>query len=67
MNERNIIEYIYYEKPTTTNTTIRQASAMSENPKIQCLSNDVVRRLLNTREELPCRYREKVVDKWLLM
>ena len=64
VNERNIIEYIYYEKPTTTNTTIRQASAMSENPKIQCLSNDVVRRLLNTKEELPCKYREEVVEQY---
>ena len=65
VNKKNIIEYIYYEKPTTTtNTTIRQASAMSENPKIQCLSNDVVGRLLNTREELPCKYREEVVEQY---
>ena len=62
VNERNSVDYKYYEKPTTTNTTIRMASAMGENPKIQCLSNDLVRRLLNTREDLPASYRAGVVD-----
>ena len=42
VSSKNIIEYKYFEKPTTTNSTIRQASAMSQNPKIQCLSNDMV-------------------------
>ena len=48
---------------TTTNTAIRMTSAMGENAKMQCLSNDLVRRLLNTSMELPNRYREDVVDK----
>ena len=56
------MDYKYYEKPTTTNTTVRKTSAMSENPKVQCLSNDLVRRLLNTREQLPNSYRTEVVD-----
>ena len=60
----NIISYRYYEKPTTTNTTVRMASAMSENSKLQCLSNDLVRRLLNTRVELPPRYREEVIERY---
>ena len=64
MNHENIIEYKYFEKPTNTNSTIRQASAMSQNPKIQCLSNDMVRRLLNTKEELPSTYREEIVEKY---
>ena len=58
----NIVEYKFFEKPTTTNTTIRMKTAMSENSKLQCLSNDLVRRLLNTREELPASYREEVID-----
>ena len=60
----NIIEYKYYEKPTTTNTTIRMATAMSENSKLQCLSNDLVRRLLNTRVELPAKYREELIERY---
>ena len=56
------MDYRYYEKPTTTNTTIKMATAMGENPKVQCLANDLVRRLLNTREELPNEERRKVID-----
>ena len=48
VNQDNIVEYRYYVKPTNTNTTIQSASAMSENPKMQCISNDLVRRLMNT-------------------
>ena len=64
VNEGNQVDYKYYEKPTTTNTTIRKSSAMSENPKVQCLANDLVRRLLNTREELPSDYSAEVVDRY---
>ena len=64
INEGNLVDYRYYEKHTTTNTTIRERSAMSEDSKIQCLSNDLVRRLLNTKEELPASYRAEVVDRY---
>ena len=37
---------------------------MSENSKLQCLSNDLVRGLLNTKEELPPTYREEVVNNY---
>ena len=37
---------------------------MSENPKIQCLSNDMVRRLFNTKEDLPSEYREEIVENY---
>ena len=48
--DTNQILYKYYKKPTTTNTTIRWSTAMAENPKMHCLSNDLVRCLLNTKE-----------------
>ena len=64
VNGNNQVDYIYYEKPTTTNTTIHQNSAMGENAKMQCLANDLVRRFLNTREDLPSSYREMIVDKY---
>ena len=60
----NQIWYRYYEKPTTINTTLLMKTAMSENAKIQCLANDLVRRLLNTKEELPTWYRAEVVDDY---
>ena len=62
VGEQNIISYKYYEKPTTTNTTIRFSTAMAENPKMRSLANDVVRRLLNTREQLPPEYRAEIID-----
>ena len=58
----NQVYYKYYEKPTTANTTLLKSSAMAENQKMQCLSNDLVRRLLNTREGLPTHYRADVVN-----
>ena len=64
VTEDNIIEYMYFEKPTTTNTTIRKSTAMSENPKVQSLSNDLVRRLLNTKGDLPSEVRSKIVDDY---
>ena len=56
----NTVLYKFYEKPTTINTTILRASAMAENPKVQSLSNELVRRLLNTKEDLPKEYRAEV-------
>ena len=60
----NVVQYKYYEKPTTINTTLLKNTAIGENSKIKCLSNDLTRRLLNTREELPSRFRAQVVDQY---
>ena len=60
----NLTLYKYFEKPTTINTTILRVTAMAENPKIQSLSNDLVRRLLNTKEDLPREYRAEVIDNY---
>ena len=64
VNEHNQVEYHYYEKPTTSKTTIQSASAMGENSKMQCLSNDLVRRLMNTMEGLPDSKRAEVIDNY---
>ena len=64
VDQDNKVLYKYFEKPTTTNTTILKTTAMAENPKVQCLTNDLVRRLLNTKEDLPLEYRAEVVDKY---
>ena len=63
VGDGNIVTYKYFEKPTTTNTTIRSTTAMAENPKVQSLSNDLVRRLLNTREQLPPKFKAEVVGR----
>ena len=62
MDQDNQIQFKYFEKPTTTNTTIRRSTAMAENAKVQSLSNDLVRRLLNTMDQLLSSYKAEVVN-----
>ena len=58
------VHYHYHEKPTTTNTVIRKESAISENPKIQCLSDDRVRRLHNTKGDIHRKTKTEIVDSY---
>ena len=37
---------------------------MSENPKMQCLANDLVRRMMNTKEDRPDSFRATIIDKY---
>ena len=60
----NRTSYKYFEKPTTTNSTILKTTAMAENSKVQVLANDLIRRLLRTMEELPASYRAAVIDQY---
>ena len=60
----NIVDYNFYEKPMSSNVTVQRMSAMEENSKMKTLSNDLIRRLLNTSERLGLEDRIKVVDKY---
>ena len=60
----NMVEYNYYEKETCSKMTVQFKSAMNENTKIQIVSQDVVRTLLNTKEELGAKNRGEVVDRY---
>ena len=44
--------------------TIHRRTAMAENPKIQILANDVVRRFLNCSEDTPTGELRMIVDKY---
>ena len=44
--------------------TVQQKSAMNENVKLQVLSNDMVRRLLNSSEVLGSSEKARVVDMY---
>ena len=48
----NQVLHGFYEKPTNSNITVQRRTAMGEDAKIQILSNDLVRRLKNSSEEL---------------
>ena len=63
-DNNNTVSYNYFEKDTCNKMTIQLRSAMNENQKIQILSQDMVRRLFNVREELGAKNRGEVVDKY---
>ena len=64
IEEDNTVGYRYYEKDTCNKRTIQSRTAMNENTKMQILSNDTVRRLLTTREDLGDAYKGAVVDRY---
>ena len=60
----NKVVFKMYEKETCSKQTIHKKSAMGENMKNQILSQDLIRRLMNTSEDLDKEYREQVVDDY---
>ena len=45
VNANNIIEYAFYEKPTTSNRCLQSDTALNQNCLIRSLANEVGRRL----------------------
>ena len=60
----NRVLHRFYEKPTSSNITVQKRTAMAEDAKIQIVSNDLIRRLLNSSEELGRGAKVKVVDEY---
>ena len=60
----NQILYDFFEKPTSSNMTVQRRTAMGEDSKIQVLSNDLVRRLLNSSEKLGQGAKVQIVDDY---
>ena len=58
----NSVQFKFYEKATCSKKTVQKDSAMEENSKIQTVSNDLVRRLSNTRGSMGADEQCKVVD-----
>ena len=58
----NQIMFKFYEKETTSKRTVQKRTAMEQNTKIQIVSNDLVRRMCNTMEELGEQERHVVID-----
>ena len=62
VDDRNQVVWRFYEKPTTTIMTVQKDSAMEENSKMKILSNDLVRRFLNSSEDLGGDEKCRIVD-----
>ena len=64
VEKSNMVNFRYFEKPSTTNVMVQRRSAMEENSKIQILSNDLVRRLGNTGLRQEEGTMEEVIDQF---
>ena len=62
VNKENKVEWKYFEKPTTSNTTVQRRTAMEDNPMVKCLGNDMIRRFLNTEESLLKTEAKSLID-----
>ena len=56
------IWYQFYQKPMCNNIVIQANSALSETVKVSSLTEEVVRRLKHTREDLPISYRLETLE-----
>ena len=63
VTKNNKVTFKFYEKPVGAMRTIHRRTAMAENPKIQILANDIVRRFLNCSEDTPTGELRMIVDK----
>ena len=64
VDRENKVQYKFYEKPMCSNVTVQKRSAMGEDAKVQVVSNDLVRRLLNNSEELGAGSKVEIVDNY---
>ena len=64
VSRSNQVLHGFFEKPTNSNVTIQLRSAMSQDSKIQVLSNDLIRRLKNSSEELGGGAKLEIVDNY---
>ena len=64
VNEQNIIEYSFYEKPTAPNRCLQSETALNQNSLIRCLGNEVGRRLDSFSETVPLRERVAALDRF---
>ena len=53
---------MFYQKPMCNNIVIQEQSALSETVKVSSLTEEAVRRLKNTRRELPSTYRMETLE-----
>ena len=58
------IYYVFFEKSMASTQTIQRRSAMPENGRMATLNQELVRRMLNTSEDLGMEERVIVVDKY---
>ena len=64
ITESNVIEYSFFEKPTSPNRCLQADTALNQNSLMRSLSNEVGRRLDSFSETVALRERVAALDKF---
>ena len=64
MSRDNQVHFRFYQNPMANRQVLHRDTSMAENPKIQCLANDLSRRMLMTSESVPMNVRLAVIDDY---
>jgi hypothetical protein len=56
--------FIFFEKPKASNLVIQRCSAMPENMRMATLNQEVVRRMVNTKEKVDMSVRIDILDTY---
>ena len=64
VGDDNKVLYRHYQKPMASNMVLQRGSAMPENMKVASLNQEVIRRMMNTSEDLDISVRTEVVDEY---
>ena len=54
----------FYQKPMASNMVMQRRSSMPENMKVSSLTQEMIRRLLNTSEDFDDNARLEVIDEY---
>ena len=64
VNKHNIIQYMFFEKPTSSSVCLQADTALSQNGLVQSLVEEVKRRMLTTSLDIPMQIRCEILDKF---
>ena len=64
VTKNNKVTFKFYEKPEGSKRTVQKSTALEENSKMQIIANDLVRRFVNTSEELGDEIMIDIVDEY---
>ena len=62
--DNNKIYYSFFQKPMARKTVINKKSALSERTKVSSLSQELIRRMKNTSEDVPMKERIDIIDEY---
>ena len=66
LNDEDEVEYMFYEKPMKSTLVINKQSALPENVKMKTLTQEVFRRLHNTRSTVMNKYKTEILNDFII-